>query len=195
MKIKELFEAGGQESEFGLNFDGPSGNQDLALARVFRSVIMSKKYMEELLQKYAKESFSGKKLSKSFMQNVVDFLESGVRMIAKGAIARDVSILSAIKDKRELDEIKSNIRDKFKTFSSRGVMEGGIMEAIFEMHMETIRMLLSRQLGQSYTQVIIDTYGKAVVFETIGAELRSVGLLEEHFTDPEKPLLESTRDI
>lgn len=68
------------------------------------------------------------------------------------------------------------------------------MRVIFEMHLETIKMLLSQGSGQSYTQVVIDTYGQAAVFEAIGAELRGAGLYEDSFLDPPAPLLENTED-
>lgn len=68
------------------------------------------------------------------------------------------------------------------------------MRAIFEMHVETIKMLLSKGLGRSYTQTVIDMYGIKPVFEAVGQELNAAGILAEQFTEPDKPLCEGTED-
>lgn len=128
MKLYELFEAGEQavEKKIGLNFDGPSGKQDLALARLFRTVIMSRKYREELEEKWGDsfaQKISAKNLTSAFMQEVIKYLETGVRMLSSGSINRDASQLSSIRDKAELDEIKNDMRAKYARFFERGIME------------------------------------------------------------------------
>lgn len=130
MKIRELFEASETETSeipLGLNFDGPQGRSDLALARVFRAALLSKKYREEL-EEWQGPNFAQQlgpdRLKKSFMLDCISYLENTARLLAKGSITRDAAMLSNIKDKNELDLIRQSMREKFEKFHASGIMEG-----------------------------------------------------------------------
>ena len=188
------------EKTIGLDFDNL---QDLALARCFRAAILNHgKSLKDLigLNQDAIHVRLAKEGSR-FMKLILDNLIKNDKIQNKNIVQTDANTLSRI-DKRELAAIQAGFRRTYAEFMNTGkfsdlTQEGITMQTFFNMHVETIKLLVNEGIGKSYMQEVINLYGKKPVFEAVGDFVfaRKIhGMLAEDFLEPGKPFFESLED-